>query len=208
MVKDRLTARQREILEYIERMVTESGRAPTIREIGEQFDISSTNGVRTHLEALTKKGYIARQSLISRGIELVRRIPGEMAARFRTVPLVGSVPAGVPLTAVENREDFYAVDESFLPSGETFTLRVVGDSMIDAGIYDGDLVLVKKQDDAEPGDIVVAVIGEEATVKRYFPERGIVRLQPANERYTPIMVDADAPGFYIAGKVVGLMRRF
>jgi repressor LexA len=202
-LKGSLTKRQNEIFEYIERMITEHGKSPTIREIGEKFNISSTNGVRTHLEVLIKKGYIHRQKLISRGIELARGLAGPI----KRVPLVGSVPAGNPLTAIENIEGEIAIDTSFIPSGETFMLRVKGDSMKNAGIFDGDLVLVNRQDTAVTGDIIVAVIGEEATVKRYFPEKERVRLQPENDDFVPIMVDKNSPGFYIAGKVVGLMRR-
>jgi len=202
-VKEKLTRRQKEILDYIEKMITERGKSPTIREIGEKFGISSTNGVRAHLEVLMKKGYIRRQKMISRGIELARSLAGPI----KRVPLVGAVPAGNPITAVENIEGEIAIDTSFLPSGETFTLKVKGDSMKNAGIFDGDLVLVKRQKSAEPGEIVVAVIGEEATVKRYFVEEGSVRLQPENEAYEPILVDRNSPEFYIAGKVVGLMRR-
>ena len=203
MVKEALTRRQKEILEYIERMITELGKSPTIREIGERFNISSTNGVRAHLQALMKKGYIRRQGLISRGIELVRAMSGPI----KKVPLVGAVPAGTPIDAIENIEGEIAVDTSFFPSGETFTLRVKGDSMQEAGILDGDYVLVKKQKSADPGDIVVAIIGEEATVKRYFPEAGRVRLQPENEAFEPIWVDRKSPEFSLAGKVIGLMRR-
>ncbi|PKK83269.1 MAG: hypothetical protein CVT49_09215 [candidate division Zixibacteria bacterium HGW-Zixibacteria-1] len=203
MVRESLTRRQREILEYIENMIGEVGKSPTIREIGLKFNISSTNGVRAHLEALIKKGYIRRQELISRGIELVRALSGPV----RKVPLVGAVPAGNPIDAIENVEGEFAVDTSFLPSGETFTLRVQGDSMKNAGIFDGDYVLVKKQKDAEPGDIVVAIIGEEATVKRYQPKSGRIILKPENDAYEPIVVDRNSPQFQIAGKVVGLMRR-
>jgi len=203
VVRDKLTNRQREILEYIERMITEFGKSPTIREIGEKFNIRSTNGVRTHLEALMKKGYIRRQSLVSRGIELVRTLSGVVSR----VPLVGSVPAGVPIDAIENIEGEVAVDTSFLPGEETFTLRVEGDSMKDAGIFNGDLVLVKKQKTANAGEIVVAIIGEEATVKRYYPEQGKIRLQPENDAYEPIIIDRNSPEFQLAGKVVGLMRR-
>lgn len=203
MVRESLTRRQREILEYIENMISEVGKSPTIREIGRKFNISSTNGVRAHLEALMKKGYIRRQELISRGIELVRTLSGPI----RKVPLVGAVPAGNPIDAIENVEGEFAVDTSFLPTGETFTLRVQGDSMKNAGIFDGDYVLVKKQKDAEPGDIVVAIIGEEATVKRYQPKSGRIVLMPENEAYEPIVVDRNSPQFQIAGKVVGLMRR-
>lgn len=203
MVREKLTKRQKEIFEYIEEMITQLGKSPTIREIGEKFDISSTNGVRAHLAALMKKGYIRRQSLISRGIELVRDLTGPV----RRVPLVGSVPAGSPIDAIENIEGELAVDTTFLPTGETFTLRVKGDSMTGAGIFDGDYVLVKKQAAAERGDIVVALIGDEATVKRYFPERGRVRLQPENDAFEPIVVDRKSPEFTLVGKVVALMRR-
>ena len=211
MVRERLTKRQKEILDYIERMITEHGKSPTIREIGEKFDISSTNGVRAHLEVLMKKGYIHRQKLISRGIELARNLAGPI----KRIPLVGAVPAGNPITAIENIEGEIAVDTSFLPSGETFTLHVKGDSMKNAGIFDGDYVLVKRQKTAEAGDIVVAVIGDEATVKRYFPpdstaseeQERKVRLQPENEDFQPIWVDKHSPDFYVAGKVVGLLRR-
>ncbi len=203
MVKDTLTRRQRAILEYIEDCISRLGKSPTIREIGEKFGITSTNGVRTHLEALMRKGYIRRQKLISRGIDLVR----ELAGPVKKVPIVGAVPAGNPITAIENVEGELALDASFLPGGETFTLRVQGESMKGAGIFDGDYVLVKKQKTALAGEIVVAVIGEEATVKRYFPEKERIRLQPENEMFTPIIVDKNSPQFYIAGKVVGLLRR-
>ncbi|MCP4625990.1 MAG: transcriptional repressor LexA [bacterium] len=203
LVREILTRRQKEIFEYIEKMITEVGKSPTIREIGEKFNISSTNGVRSHLEALIKKGYIRRQKLISRGIDLVRSLSGPV----KRVPVVGSVPAGAPLTAIENIEGELAVDTSFLPSGETFTLRVVGESMRDAGIFDGDYVMVNRQETANKGEIVVAIIGEEATVKRYFPEGDKIRLQPENETFEPIWVDRFSPEFSIAGKVVGLMRR-
>lgn len=203
MVKEVLTRRQKEIFEYIEKMITEVGKSPTIREIGGEFNISSTNGVRAHLEALIKKGYIRREKLISRGIDLVRSLAGPV----KRVPVVGSVPAGAPIMAIENIEGELAVDTSFLPSGETFSLRVVGDSMKDAGIFDGDYVLVNRQETADKGEIVVAIIGEEATVKRYFPEGDRIRLQPENETFEPIWVDKYSPEFSIAGKVVGLMRR-
>jgi repressor LexA len=203
MVREKLTRRQREILEYIEEMITRFGKSPTIREIGERFGISSTNGVRDHLKALMKKGYIRKQQLISRGIELVR----DLAAPVAKVPLVGAVPAGNPIDAIENIEGEIAVDTSFVPGGETFTLRVEGDSMVQAGIFDGDYVMVKKQKTAEKGDIVVAIIGNEATVKRYYPENGQVRLQPENDAFEPIIVDRNSPEFQIAGKVVALLRR-
>ena len=201
--RKKVTARQKQILTFIEEKIKGSGMPPTIREIGQKFNITSTNGVRSILEALTAKGYIRRQKLVSRGIELV----AQAAANFSRVPLVGSVPAGLPITAIENREGEFAVDTTFLPSDEVFSLRVSGDSMINAGIFNGDYVLVAKNAQPIKGDIVVAVIGEEATVKKFYPEKGRVRLEPENEAFGPIIVDKNSPGFYIAGRVIGLMRR-
>jgi repressor LexA len=174
-----------------------------MREIGERFDIRSTNGVRDVLAVLEKKGYIHRTPYLSRAIELTETT----SASVEPVPIIGRVAAGLPLLAVENIDGHVAVDRSFLPSGEVFSLRVNGESMRDEGIMDGDLVLVRKQPTANKGEIVVAVIGEEATVKRFFPERQRVRLEPANPDFGPIIVDKRAPGFAIAGVVVGLLRR-
>ena len=202
-MKTKLTPKQQRVLDFIRNQIVERGHPPTIREIGRELNISSTNGVRTHLTALIKKGYLKKEKFISRGIELTQAV----ASNIGRVPLVGSVPAGSPIDAIENVEGEVAVDLSFLPKEESFSLRVVGDSMRDAGILDGDLVLVKKQRVAQRGDIVVAVIGGEATVKRYYPENGRVRLQPENEDYEPIMVDKHSGDFRIAGKVVGLLRR-
>jgi repressor LexA len=201
--KNKLTGRQQQIFDFIEEMVNISGLPPTIREIGHKFSIASTNGVRATLSALEKKGYIHRQKLVSRGIELVKRSP----ITFNRIPIVGSVPAGLPITAIENREGELAVDTAFLPNDQVFCLRVKGESMINAGIFDGDFVLVDKNIDPLKGDIVVAVIGEEATVKKFYPEKRRVRLEPQNEAFGPIIVDCNTPGFYIAGRVVGLMRR-
>ncbi|MGH8014659.1 MAG: transcriptional repressor LexA, partial [Candidatus Zixiibacteriota bacterium] len=135
-MKQALTNRQRQILEFIERHFQKLGNTPTIREIGKQFRISSTNGVRTHLQALVKKGYLKKTELISRGLTLASRI-SEGVTR---IPLVGSAPAGLPIDAIENVEGEYAVDNSFLPKGESFTLTVLGDSMKNSGILNGDLI--------------------------------------------------------------------
>ena len=204
MSGEKLTERQRIIFEYIERLITTRGFSPTIREIGHQFKISSTNGVRGHLQALVKKGYLKKNDYLSRGLELVRPLTEGIVR----LPLVGTVPAGAPIDAIENIEGEIAVDLSFLPKGDSFTLRVVGDSMIDAGIHDGDMVIVQKQATARKGEIVVAIIGEEATVKRYFPEGNRIRLQPENDRLDPIYVNRRSGEFRIAGRVVGLMRRY
>ncbi len=202
MGKD-LTARQKEVYDFIYDSIVSNGLPPTIREIGAKFGMSSTNAVRDVLNAIERKGFIRRRGGISRGIELTTPV----ATDHVSVPLVGRIAAGAPITAAENIEDSFAVDRSFVPGGDVFSLRVQGDSMIDAGINDGDIVLVQKQNTANKGEIIVAVIGDEATVKRFFPERKRIRLEPANADYGPIVVEKDSPGFYIAGKVIGLMRR-
>ncbi len=203
-MKKSLTERQRAVLAFIESHVDTFGRAPTVREIGAHFGIKSTNGVRAHLAALIRKGYLKREDHLSRGLELTRPRPQSVAR----VPVVGSVPAGNPIDAVENIDDVLAVDGSFLPSDDSFALRVTGDSMKDAGILDGDIVLVRKQAEAQSGDVVVAIINGEATVKRFFPQGSRVRLQPENPAYEPIIVDRGSGEFHLAGKVVGLLRRF
>lgn len=204
--KARLTKRQGEILEFIRQRITRGGQPPTIREIGSKFGIKSTNGVRGHLSALIHKGFLRKQALVSRGLGLSDGFSASPSVG--RVPLVGSVPAGVPIDAVENIEGEVAVDFTFLPQGDCFTLRVQGDSMKDAGIFDGDLILVRKQDQADRGEIVVAVINGEATVKRFFPgEDGRIRLQPENASFKPIVVSHSDGDFHLAGKVVGLLRR-
>jgi len=207
MARD-LTARQREIFEFIKDMIRHKGRPPSIREVGEQFTIRSTNGVRAVLEALERKGYIRRDRYTSRGIEILKEA-GEMvvSGRFREIQWVGRVAAGTPIWAEENIEGSFLIDSDFVPGEEVFSLKVQGDSMIDAGIFDGDFVLVKRQQMADPGDMVVAQIGDEATVKKFFPEKRRIRLEPANVNYGPIIVEKNTPGFAIAGKVIGLLRR-
>ena len=204
MTRPKLTERQRQVFQFVEDLITHRGHAPTIREIGEKFGISSTNGVRTHLSALIKKGYLKKSNYISRGLELTR----SLTEGISRVPLVGSVPAGVPIDSVENIEGEIALDLSFVPKGESFSLTVTGESMIGAGICDGDLVIVHKQSVAQKGDIVVAIVDGEATVKRYFSEGQNVRLQPENDSFEPIIVNRQSGDFRIAGKVVGLLRRF
>lgn len=208
---EKLTARQRSILEYIRSSIQDNGRSPTVREMCKKFKIRSTNGIRDHLKALISKGYLEKDNMISRGIRLVEKA----ITHATTLPLVGSAPAGYPLTAIENYEGEIALDTSFLPSGESFTLNVTGDSMINAGIIDGDIVIVRKQEKAEQGQIVVAVIDDEATIKRFFYDDSPgeksghqnIRLQPENSAFDPIIVNTTRQDFYIAGIVVGLMRR-
>ncbi len=199
-----LTKRQRQVLNYITRSIEERGYPPTMREIGEHMGIRSTNGVNDHLKALERKGYIVREDLKSRTLR-----PVETSPQPASVPLVGRVAAGEPILAVENLEETLKIDQYLVGSGENvFGLRVKGESMIEDGIFDGDIVFVKQQRTAERGDIVVAMLDEEATVKRYFPEKGGVRLQPANSAMSPIMVRGDAgTTFDLMGVVVGVYRK-
>ena len=206
-----LTDRQQEIYDYIAFSIREKGYPPTIREMMDQFDIASTNGVRTTLAALEKKGHIKRRPMLSRGIELTVRVQRDVAhaitADVREIPVIGRVAAGQPILAHENVEETIAVDSSFAPGGDVFALQVEGDSMINIGILDGDYVLARHQITANQGEIIVAVVDGEATVKRYYVDGEGVQLVAENEAYDPIIV-ASHQDFRIAGKGVSLMRRF
>jgi repressor LexA len=218
--KDRkaLTPRQREVFEFIKERIEQTNRPPTLREIGQRFEISSTNGVRSILAALVKKNFIARSPKLSRGIDLPQPARGEPKipapfssdeSKIQEIPIVGRVAAGAPILAVENLEGTVVVDRDFLMRQQNvFALRVHGDSMKDAGIHHGDLVFARQQNTAERGQIVVALIGEETTVKYYYPEAGRVRLEPANEAYGPIIVDNSTPDFSVLGRIIGVMRRY
>jgi len=206
-----LTRRQKEILDFISEMTEKNGFPPTIREIGKKFKIASTNGVRAILSALSVKGYIRRKPLLSRGIEVLRSVSssiGRVKPALVSVPLLGRISAGLPVLAVENVEGSIGIDRTLFPGDGIFFLKVVGDSMRDAGILNGDYVLAQQQNTADKGEIVVAMIGDEATVKRYFPEKNKVRLEPANPEFGPIIVEKRTPDFFIAGKVIGLLRKY
>ncbi len=204
MKETKLTDRQATVLEYIRNQISNHGSSPTIREIGKFMNISSTNGVRMHISALIKKGFLKKNEHIARGLELTSHIAQEIIK----LQIVGSVPAGSPIDAIENIEGEFALDASFLPKGDSFSLHVVGESMKNAGIFDGDIVIVLKQSIAQQGEIIVAIIGDEATVKRYYKKDNHIRLQPENDDFEPIIVDKNSPEFHIAGKVVGLIRKF
>jgi repressor LexA len=200
-----LTARQQQILNFIEHIVSTTGFPPSIRQIGEALHISSTNGVRAHLKALEKKGYIHRSLRTSRGIAMldnVQRVVSAATQEAVAVPILGRVTAGAPILAVENYDGHLSLDPSLVKSDDVFALRVEGDSMIEAGILDGDYVLVRPQDSASNGDIVVALLDDEVTVKRFYWESDGIRLQPENARLAPIRI----PNVSICGKVTGLIR--
>lgn len=201
--RDPLTRRQKQVLDFISRCIDERGYPPTLREIGQHMSIRSTNGVNDHLKALERKGYLKREDLKARAM---RSVEPDSAAR---VPLVGQVAAGEPLLATENVEDVLKVDRSLLGRSEdVFALRVKGDSMIEDGIFDGDLVFVRRQPTASPGETVVALVEDEATVKRYYPEQSRIRLQPANASMAPIYVnEQEQRALDILGVVIGVFRR-
>ena len=199
----KLTERQKMVLDFILSEVEKRGCPPTFREIGKRFGIKSTNGVNVTLRALEKKGYLKRRLRVSRGMEIV----GGVFRYSRRVPILGRVAAGEPLLAEQNIDGEISVDNSYFEGENVFALRVRGDSMENAGIFDGDHVFVRHQSTCNSGDIVVAIIGDEATVKYYYPEKGKIRLEPANENYGPIVIEDNTPGFRIIGKVIGLIRK-
>lgn len=220
-----LTKRQQQTLEFIRKSIEERGYPPTLREIGESMGIRSTNGVNDHLRALERKGYLRREDMKSRALKLVDDQPAATTAmapaaaprpRVATaddgaieLPVLGRVAAGLPLLAEENVIDTVRVDRMLVRGGrDVFGLRVTGDSMIEAGILNGDYIFVKKQPTAERGDIVVALIGDEATVKYFYPEKDYIRFQPANSQMAPILVRAsDFRSTMLLGKVIGVFRR-
>jgi repressor LexA len=202
-----LTERQREILDYIKREVEKKGYPPSVREIGEAVGLSSSSSVHAQLEKLEVLGYLRRDPTKPRAIEVLGTMYGREEFRYKdlvNVPIVGMVTAGEPILAEQNVQDYFPLPKDFTNSAEVFMLRVRGDSMIDAGIHDGDMVVVNQETSAYNGDIVVALLGEEATVKRFFKEQQHVRLQPENEKYEPIITT----DVQILGKVVGLVRKF
>lgn len=219
-----LTDRQQQVLHYIRQSIQERGYPPTLREIGAHMGIRSTNGVNDHLRALERKGYLTREDMKSRALR-----PKDMNARGESiegppssgviggdeddnvidVQVVGRIAAGLPLLAEEHLIDTVRVDRTMVRGGrDTFGLKVTGDSMIEAGILNGDYIFVRAQPTAQRGDVVVALIGDEATVKYYYPEKDYIRFQPANARMAPILVRAsDFKPTMLLGVVVGVFRR-
>jgi repressor LexA len=215
-----LTQRQQMVLDFIRQSITDRGYPPTLREIGARMGIRSTNGVNDHLRALERKGYLTREDMKSRALRptsLATQMLGDGAHAAEPandvdlieIPVLGRVAAGLPLLAEEQVIDTVRIDRSLVRGGrEVFGLKVHGDSMIDAGILNGDYIFVKKQLTANRGDIVVALIGDEATVKYYFPEKDHVRFQPANKNMAPIYVRAaDFRPTMLLGIVVGIFRK-
>ena len=203
----KITDKQREILEYIKNEILNRGFPPSVREICEAVKLKSTSSVHAHLETLEKNGYIRRDPTKPRTIEILDDNFNLLRREMVNVPVVGVVTAGQPILAVENIESYFPVPAEMMPNKQCFILHVKGESMVNAGILDGDQVLVQQQSDAENGEIVVALLGEDATVKRFYKEDVYYRLQPENDTMDPIIVNQDED-FQILGKVFGVFRLF
>lgn len=200
----KISAKQKEILEYLKAQIINRGYPPAVREICEAVHLKSTSSVHSHLETLEKNGYIRRDPSKPRAIEIVDDNFNLSRREVVNVPLVGTVTAGQPILAVENIEGYFPIPMEYMPNEETFMLHVKGDSMINAGIFNGDQILVQKQSHANNGDFVVALLEDSVTVKTFYKEGDHYRLQPENDYMDPIIVS----DVQILGKVIGLFRMF
>lgn len=203
MANGRISKKQSEILEYMKHEIIEKGYPPTVREICSAVGLKSTSSVHSHLETLEKNGYIRRDPTKPRAIEIVNDEFNLVRREIRNIPMIGNVAAGQPILAEQNIRGYFSMLSDELPSGELFMLDVRGESMINAGILDGDQIIVQQAPVANNGDIVVALVDDAATVKTYYKENGRFRLQPENDSMEPIILDQ----VIILGKVVGLFRR-
>ena len=204
MAQGKISEKQREILEYIKNEILNKGYPPAVRDICEAVHLKSTSSVHSHLETLEKNGYIRRDPSKPRAIEIIDDTFQLVRREVVNVPLIGRVAAGDPLLAVENVESYFPIPTELMPNAETFMLKVKGDSMVNAGIFSGDNILVQRQSDAEDGDMVVALVEDSATVKTFYKEDGHYRLQPENDTMDPIIVQQGE----ILGKVYGVFRFF
>lgn len=204
MANGRITPKQQEILDFLKKEILMKGYPPAVREICEAVHLKSTSSVHSHLETLEKNGYIRRDPTKPRAIEIIDDSFNYLRteAEITSIPVIGTVAAGQPLLAVENVTDYFPFPADLLPNEETFILKVKGDSMINMGIYDGDYLIVEKKNTANNGDIVVALVDDSATVKRFYKEDGHYRLQPENDYMEPIIVDQ----VEILGKAIRLIR--
>lgn len=204
MAYGKISSKQKEILEFMKNEILSKGYPPAVREICEAVHLKSTSSVHAHLETLEKNGYIRRDPAKPRAIEIVDDNFNLTRREIVNVPIVGTVTAGQPILAVENIENYFPIPTEYMPNTETFMLKVRGESMINAGIFDGDSILVQKQSHAKNGDFVVALIDDSVTVKTFYKEKDHYRLQPENDYMDPIIV----PEVEILGKVIGLFRLF
>ncbi len=198
----KLTPKQEQILEYLKDCILRKGYPPAVREICEAVSLKSTSSVHSHLETLEKKGYIKRDPTKPRAIEICDDSFQMVRTEMVSVPLLGNVAAGTPIFAEQNIESYFPIPAEYIPKGESFALRVRGDSMINAGIFHGDQIFVNVCNTASNGDIVVALVDDSATVKTFYKENGHIRLQPENDSMEPIIVD----DCVILGKVYGVFR--
>ena len=205
MAYGKITKKQSEILEYIKSEILNRGLPPAVREICEAVNLKSTSSVHSHLETLEKNGYIRRDPTKPRAIEIIDDNFNLVRREVVNVPIVGRVAAGEPILAVENIESYFPIPAELMPNAQTFMLTVQGESMINAGIFDGDQILVQEQSVANNGDMVVALVEDSATVKTFYKEDGYYRLQPENDTMDPIIVHGDLK---ILGKVIGVFRFF
>ena len=204
MAQGKISKKQQEILEYIKNQILQRGFPPAVREICEAVNLKSTSSVHSHLETLEKNGYIRRDPTKPRAIEILDDTFNLTRREMVNVPIIGQVAAGQPILAEENIEDYFPIPAERMPNKQTFLLKVKGESMINAGILDGDYVLVEQEATASNGDMVVALIEDGATVKTFYKEEGVFRLQPENDFMDPIIVKEVS----ILGKVIGVMRFF
>lgn len=202
MEKGKISAKQQEILEYIKSQILDRGFPPSVRDICEAVHLKSTSSVHSHLETLEKNGYIRRDPTKPRAIEILDDSFNFIRREMVNVPIVGRVAAGEPLFAEQNIENYFPIPMEFMPNKQTFMLEVRGESMINAGILNGDMVLVEQQNTAHNGEMVVALIEDGATVKTFYKEEGVIRLQPENDTMEPIIVE----NVQILGKVIGVFR--
>lgn len=200
----KITPKQQEILDFIKSEILQKGYPPAVRDICEAVHLKSTSSVHSHLETLEKNGYIRRDPTKPRAIEIMEENFYMLRHEVVNVPLVGTVAAGQPILAAENIESYFPIPAEYIPNNDTFMLKVKGDSMVNAGIFDGDQILVQQQSIAENGEMVVAMVGDSATVKTFYKEDGHYRLQPENDSMNPIIVDEVT----ILGKVFGVFRLF
>lgn len=203
MEGEELTERQQKVLDYIKHQLREKGYPPSVREIGKAVGLTSSSTVHGHLCRLEEKGYLRRDPTKPRAIEVLTGSYDHRVDPYIPVPLVGKITAGQPILAVENIEGTYPLPADFVPGTDLFMLSVQGDSMIGAGIFNGDYVVVNRQNSADNGDIVVAMLGEDATVKRFFREKDHIRLQPENAAMQPIR----SKDVQVIGRVVALFRK-
>ena len=204
MAYGKITEKQSQILEYIKSEILNKGYPPSVRDICQAVNLKSTSSVHSHLETLEKNGYIRRDPTKPRTIEIIDDNFNLVRREVVNVPMVGTVAAGQPILAIENIDNYFPIPSEYMPNEETFMLKVKGESMINAGILDGDNILVKRQNTAKNGDMVVALVDDSATVKTFYKENGYIRLQPENDDMDPIIV----PDCEIIGKVFGVFRFF